>query len=86
MSTAIASRPAEGQLSCALILVFGQFGCLVGVEDLCPDCLGMAERLETRGMFCKLVMPEIAGTHPGGEHQIIERDLPAAADRAGNIE
>jgi hypothetical protein len=37
-------------------------------------------------MFGKLIMTEIARSHPSGEHKIIERDLPRSNDRADRVE
>jgi hypothetical protein len=76
----------EGHLPCALARIIRQFRRLVGAENLSPDCLRIGEGLQTGGILGELVMAKITRSHPGGEHQIVERDLSHAEAGAVDLD
>jgi len=53
--------------------ILGFLSLLVGAQDSPPDCLGVGERLQAGRVGCKLIVPEIGGSHAGGDDQIVER-------------
>src|SRR5580704_7321758 len=75
----------ERHLSRAFVLVVGRSGQFERAQDFGSDRLGVAEALETRCISSELVVPEIAGTHTGRDHQIIERNLADARARGGRL-
>ena len=75
----------ERHLSRAFALVLGHCGQFERAQDFGSDRLGVGEILEPRRKSRELVVPEVAGTHAGRDHQIVEHDLADADARGGRL-